>query len=307
MGWLLRSALFAILSIVSPPALADPEEKPLEISASIPRSGDFLAFGFGSVWMMSGSRLARIDPVDNSVVDTIIDGTSGKFRAYQLSEGAVFLPDVLKDVVFQFDPETSAVVRVIPVDMDQGEGSIGVGEGSVWVMEDGVDRTHLVRLSARDGARQATITLPADGAGVRVAFGSVWVTAPRANELYRIDPSTSSITQVIPLKPEPRFLTSDVRSIWVADQSGFIQKINGTSGVVEATIATGREEGGGDIDAGGGFVWLSFNSLPLMQVDAKSNSIVAIFQRKYMGDAVRYGAGSLWISGDDLSRVIAPR
>ena len=33
------------------------------------RSGDFLGFGFGSLWMMSGTSLVRVDPDDNSFIE----------------------------------------------------------------------------------------------------------------------------------------------------------------------------------------------------------------------------------------------
>ena len=48
----------------------------LVVQAEIPRYGDFLGFGFGSLWMMSGGRLARVDTADNSVVDIEIEGTT---------------------------------------------------------------------------------------------------------------------------------------------------------------------------------------------------------------------------------------
>ncbi len=34
----------------------------IAIEAEIPRGGDFMGFGFDSLWIMSGMRLARINP-----------------------------------------------------------------------------------------------------------------------------------------------------------------------------------------------------------------------------------------------------
>jgi len=55
------------------------------------------------------------------------------------------------------------------------EGSIGVGEGSVWVLtpERG-DRT-LTRFDARTGEAEAAIALPWSGTAVLVYEGAVWV------------------------------------------------------------------------------------------------------------------------------------
>ena len=61
----------------------------LVVQAEIPRYGDFLGFGFASLWMMSGGRLARVDTADNSVVDIEIEGTIGKYRGIAIGEGAV--------------------------------------------------------------------------------------------------------------------------------------------------------------------------------------------------------------------------
>lgn len=66
--------------------------------------------------------------------------------------------------------------------MDIGAVSMGVGLGSLWVMEDPIDRKLLVRISAATGDEEARITLPEDGAGVWVSMGE----SPRSKELYRI-------------------------------------------------------------------------------------------------------------------------
>ena len=42
-------------------------DEKLVIQAEILRNGDFMGFGFGSLWMMSGSNLIRVDPSNNSV------------------------------------------------------------------------------------------------------------------------------------------------------------------------------------------------------------------------------------------------
>ena len=68
----------------------------LVVQAEIPRYGDFLGFGFASLWMMSGGRLARVDTANDSVVDIEIEieGTIGKYRGIAIGEGAVWLPDI---------------------------------------------------------------------------------------------------------------------------------------------------------------------------------------------------------------------
>src|SRR5690242_3167098 len=64
---------------------ADPQTiKEIPITAKIKRGGDFMAFGFDSLWIMSGLRLARISPADNSFIDIDLGGTIGRYRGIQV-------------------------------------------------------------------------------------------------------------------------------------------------------------------------------------------------------------------------------
>lgn len=80
--------------------------KELRIQAKIDRSGYGLAMGFGSIWMMSNGRLARINVEDNTVVD--IDIQSGgegaladidKYRGIAVGEGAIWVPDMASSTI----------------------------------------------------------------------------------------------------------------------------------------------------------------------------------------------------------------
>jgi DNA-binding beta-propeller fold protein YncE len=287
---------------------ADPQTiKEISITAKIKRGGDFMAFGFDSLWIMSGLRLARISPADNSFIDIDLDGTIGRYRGIQVGEGAIWVPDVGADVIYRVDPQTNSVALKIPAEMLASEGSIGVGAGSVWVVTDQEDHGVLTRFDAADGEVKAHIALPADGAGVEVAFGFVWVTAPLKDELYRIDPQTNSVTQEIALANQPRFLATDKDSVWVLNQGGIVQRIDGQTGELKATINSGLVGGGGDIATGGGFVWATSRAVPLIQIDPHNNLVVARYRGFGMGDAVRYGAGSVWISGGFVHRIGLPR
>jgi virginiamycin B lyase len=295
---LLAAVLFSFLATTTVSAMDGPD-KPLVIEAKIPRFGDFIRCAFDSVWMMSGAKLVRVNPVDTTFTDTLLKGIHGPFRGIAMGEGALWLPDIGTGTIHRFDPASSAVTLSFPAKLGDREGSIGVGEGSVWV----TDKLLLTRFNAATGAEEAKIELPGDGAGAIAAFGSIWITSPRKNALYRIDPKTNAVMQTTALEARPRFITADQYSLWILDHGGFVQSVDGKTGEVTATIETGPLGGGGDIDVGGGFIWATSHDIPLMRIDPQSKSMVEKFHNDEVGDALCFGGGAVWISGDAIYRV----
>src|SRR6185369_12299024 len=154
-----------LITLLTPMAWAENTKKPdalreLVTEAEIPRGGDFMGFGFGALWIMSGTRLARIEGADNRIIDIPLKGTVGRYRGIAIGENAVWVPDVGADLIFKIEPRSNGVVATIPSQMLASEGTIGVGEGSRWVVTDQESRGALTRYNAQDGAVQANIPLP---------------------------------------------------------------------------------------------------------------------------------------------------
>ncbi|CAN7337072.1 Vgb family protein [Rhizobium sp. LjRoot258] len=296
------------------PAMAH-EKQELKVQAKILRRGDFIAFGFGSVWMMSGNHLGRFNPADNSTIDIPVEGAIGPYRGIATGERAVWVPDIESKTIFKIDPQANRVVMRIPADLSDSEGSIGVGAGAVWVVTMAGKKItskdynrELSRFNAATGVLEATLQLPARGAAAIFDHGSVWVTGFNKNELYRVDPVTNRVVATIALRERPRFLASGEGSVWVVNQGdGTVQRIDARSNELMATIETGAAGGGGDIAVGGGFTWVTSREWPVIKIDAKNNQLVGTFHAprdaEGMGDAIRYGAGSVWVSGTSLFRI----
>jgi virginiamycin B lyase len=144
---LIKWFLLSLLLIVPAWGFAA-EELPAEklvVQAKIPRGGDFMGFGFDSLWMMSGRRLVRANAADNSVVDIELEDTIGKYRGVAVGEGAVWIPDVGAGMIYKVDPASDSVVSTFPTFILGSEGSVGIGEGAVWITTaDDYDKT-LVR------------------------------------------------------------------------------------------------------------------------------------------------------------------
>jgi virginiamycin B lyase len=300
----------ALLPGYSAAASAGENMPEVTIQATLAHSGDFLGYGFDALWMMSGTKLLRINPADDSVAAIPIDGAVGSYRGIAIGEDAVWVPDVGSKTIFKVDPRQNRVAMKISAVMGQSEGSIGVGYGSVWVVTGLVSTEQkLTRYDAATGGQQAAIALPSGSSGVICDFGSVWVSGTLGDEIYRVDPRTNAIVATVQVHPSPRFLTSGEGSVWVVNQGdGTVQRIDGKSGKVVATIDAKAGGSGGDIAVGGGFVWVTTHLVPVIKIDPRTNTVEK-FKRPpgvYLGDAIRYAASSLWISGPSIFRINPP-
>ena len=310
MGISLRVALALLPFALSPCAAAEDLAGGLSVEATIPRSGDFMGFGFDSLWMMSGTVLIRVNPSDNSVVEIPVAGAVGRYRGVAIGEQAVWVPDTGGKTIYKIDPQTNQIALKIPAELSGGsEGSVGVGAGSVWAVTGVGSDTRLTRYDAKSGDVQATIAVSSGCSGVIFDFGSVWITGTIEDELYRVDPEANRITATIPLRTTPRFLASGEGSVWVLNQGdGSVQRIDGKSGELLATVEAKASGSGGDIVVGGDFVWVTTHAVPVIKIDPRTNALVGKFREPgvYMGDAIRYGDGSLWVSGTKIFRIKPP-
>ena len=310
-------SVIMLLALVSVPNTAGAEEvtRDARIEATIPQSGNVMGVGFKSLWMMSltTNKLVRINPDDNSVTEIAIPRAGSRFyySGMAVGEGAIWLPDDSRSIIYQIDPMTNQVVKEISADLLGGGGpqvksqdEITVGEGAVWVI---TSSNELRRYSAKDGTQQAAVSLPSRSSGVIVAFGSVWITGTGNDELYRVDPTTNQIAATIDLHSDPRSLAAGEGSVWVRNEGdGTIQRIDGKSGELVATIETGVA-GRGAIAVGGGFVWVSTPAEPIIQIDPRTNLVRGKFKVEMtIYSSIRFGSGSLWVSGASVRRIKPP-
>lgn len=303
--------IFACMFMLTPALAADELSiDQLVVQAKIPRRGDFMAFGFDSLWMMGNGKLLRVNSTDNSVIEIPVAGSTGDNRGIAVGEGAVWIPNTSTKTIYKVDPISNSVIQKLAANFYDSEGSIGVGEGAVWIVAVAEKfQTVLTRFNSATAAIEANISLERGSISAMVDYGSVWVTNYEKSELYRISPQTNKVVAVTALHERPRFLASGEGAVWVLDQGdGAVQRIDGKTSLVVATIDTGTgPRGGGDIAVGGGYVWVNIKSnFPVIQIDPKTNTLIRKYKGFGMGDAIRYGAGSLWVSGDHIFRIQPP-
>ena len=169
------------------------------------------------------------------------------------------------------------------------------------VLADGVGE-----LSAAGGGIARSLALPGPPGAALRADGSVWVTSPEGNVVYRIDPVTASVAQAIPVGAGPSAITAAGPDIWVANAlDGTVSRINAATGRVVQTVAVGTEPTG--IAAGGGSIWVANAAAStlsaLSDVTGHLTATTALASAPF---GVAFGAGSVWVTspaGNSITRV----
>ena len=281
---------------------------PIASRIRVPVGPAWLETGFDSVWVTDilHHQVLRIDPKTERVVARIRVGSEPEL-GLGMGFGAVWVPDVKDHTLTQIDPISQTVRRVLPVNLaPYPEGSIGVGEGGVWVITNngGTDAGTLTQVDPVSGSVIADIPVHRQSHAVMVAFGSVWVTSTAEHRLTRVDPKTHRVVADIVTHDRPLFLAAGEGSVWVLCQGdGSLQRVDPAADAVAATLALGVPGEGGDLSINGGYVWVSAEGTPLTQVDPRDNRVL----RQYVGgkrlDTLRVAFGSAWLVDAGKGRV----
>ncbi|HET8887983.1 MAG TPA: hypothetical protein VFQ41_03700 [Candidatus Angelobacter sp.] len=261
---------------------------------------DWLAIGFGSVWVTvaKNNEVVRVDPARNVVQARI---AVDKEPCYGIGIGVdrVWVLNCQSKTLTRINPKTNAVDLRVPVKIDDGgEGSIAVDDRYVWFAsnDDGNSST-LTLMDAKTGRRLKRIAVGKNSAVVKLGFGSVWVISSGEGNVYRVDPARGKVTAMITVAEGPRFSTVAMGSLWVLTQSdGNVTRIDPATNKVVAVIPVRVPGKGGEICYGGGFIWVTMDGNPVTRIDPVKNKVVDQYGNYPKADAIRYGFGSVWVS-----------
>jgi len=274
----------------------------LPIIKKIPIGGDadWLAIGFGSVWVTvaKNNEVVRVDPVRNVVQARI---AVDKEPCYGIGSGVdhVWVLNCQSKTLTRINPQTNAVDMRVPVKIDDsGEGSIAVDDHYVWYAsnEEGNAST-LSQVEVKTGRKLKGITVGKDTGVVRLAFGSVWAVSSGEGNVYRVNPATRKVTAMITVAEGPRFTTDGAGSLWVLTQSdGNVTRIDPATNKVTVVIPVHVPGKGGEICFGGGLIWVTMDGTPVTRIDPATNKVIDQYGNYSKADAIRYGFGSIWVS-----------
>ena len=107
----------------------------------------------------------------------------------------------------------------------------------------------------------------------------------------------------------PRLLVEAAGSLWVHTiGDGSVHRIDFGTGKVAATIQAELPLGAGEINASENGVSLSTPyQLQFLHIDASTNSVDTRVTGRQGADDHAVGAGSLWLGGSKIRRVVSPR
>ncbi|HEU4415337.1 MAG TPA: hypothetical protein VFT65_11190 [Candidatus Angelobacter sp.] len=278
----------------------DASALPITNKIHVGGDADWLAVGFGSVWVSvaKNNEIVRINPASNTVQARIpVD----KEPCYGIGIGVdhVWVMNCQSKTLTRINPKTNTVDLRVPVKIDSsGEGSIAVDENYVWYASD--DDGHsgmLTQADVKTGRVVKHVQVGKDSGVVKLGFGSVWVISSGDGNVYRVDPTRAKVTKMIVVKEGPRFATVAAGSLWVISQSdGSVTRIDPKTNNVLANIPVHIPGKGGEICYGAGILWVTMDGNPVTLIDPVHNKVIVQYGNYPKADGIRYGFGSVWVS-----------
>lgn len=285
-----------------------PETNLNKAATKISVAGDWLAAGEGGVWISGSTEIERLDPKSGKP-SGVVKVPEGPCEASDVGFGAVWTATCFEPGLARIDPETLEVTDHVALKIPKslgGEGSIGAGEGGVWLVVDGsgCDACRVVRVDPESLEVETETPVEPGAAGVRAGGGAVWVTNPDEDLVQSLDPATGKVVSKTKVPGAPRFLAVGEGAVWTLNQvDGSIVRIDPESAEIAATIDTGMTGGGGDMTAGGGFVWARSNYTIAARIDPETDQVVERYAPSSGSGAIAVGYGAVWISAHDVETV----
>jgi len=227
------------------------------------------------VWVTdyANDKLVRIDPATNKVQATV--NTEKGPRAVVASPGAIWVANSLVGTVTRVDPSTSQVVATINV-TNSALNSLYFVDDALWVS--GTDFT-VYKIDVQTNQVVAKInvgTLPGEIAG---KSGTLWVAAPVANQLLRIDLNSKKVDMILKTDNSTAIaLLQDTVAV-ANKREGTVSLVNMTGNNAKQDIKVGNNLGA--ISSGYGSLWaISNDDDALYRIDPISKSVVATISIK---------------------------
>jgi YVTN family beta-propeller protein len=224
----------------------------------------------------------------------VVVTTPERGLALAAAGGSVWEISYSARTLFRIVPGTRALADVHGLESKAPPVSVAVGPDSVWVATAFGDDS-LYRFDIRAGQWAQPIRLGSGLAGVAYGHDAVWVADKADNVVYRVDPTTDTVTAKIDVDEGPETIAVGDDAVWVANAvQGTVSRIDPATARVTATIALRGTPT--SIAAGMGAVYVvSEPASLLMRIDTATNAVVETPFGLGPSD-VAVSAAGLWVS-----------
>jgi virginiamycin B lyase len=303
-GTLGIAALVACAGPPSPPSPppAEPHTAFAPVEVKVQSDPDWLAAGFGSVWVKRPEGfVSRIDAGTATVTEEIRVHPTSEEQCGGMGPGTDAMWTCSSHDLVRIDPETNAVVATIPAGKIPGQGRLARAAGRIWVLAGEGDR--LVGVAEADGSTSEPITLPVACHDLGAAADIVYVVCERADRVLRIDPASSTVTANVAIT-KPAWVSASAGGVWIStDQDLFrLDPTTLSTAVLVKGLGTGER---GAIWADDKGVWVRRVDPFLTRVDASTGYATRVISAPFRsgGDVVVDG-DHLWASDFDARVLI---
>jgi streptogramin lyase len=264
---------------------------------TVPGFADFLAVDGTTVWATNKGRVERWSRHGKKAAVPMTRPCGGM----AILGHDLWVADCVDGTLNRIDTRTAKKIATVATGIGNPAGELNVvaGAGSIWVSSD--PKGVIVRVDP--ATNRVTASIPVNPGSVYLAFGfgSLWAVSATGQSIQRIDPATNTVVKTTALGKEPGFLVAGEGAVWVQEQGdGTVARIAADTGEVTGRIKVGANLKWGDIDAGGGKVWLRTTDDQVFAViDPNTLTILARVGKPAGSGALRYTPAGVWTTAHD--------
>lgn len=274
-----------------------PAPVPEETVQTVPGFADFIALDGDTVWVTNRGRVEHWSRAGKIAAVPVAHPCGALTVAY----GALWVADCASRSLDRIDPKTNRVTAVIATGLanPKGETNVVAGAGSIWVPSD--SRGVIARIDPATNRVIARISVDPDTYYLSFGLGALWAASPTQRKLDKIDPASGTVVMKTPLGRDPGFLVAGEGAVWVQEQGdGTVARIDPATGAVTTRVKVDETLKYGDIDAGGGRIWLrTTKGQTFVIIDPERATILARIGKASGSGALRHAGKGVWTTAHD--------
>jgi len=264
----------------------------------VPGFADFLAIDGKTVWTTNKGRVEQWSR-KGKLAEVPLEHPCG---AMAVLGHDLWVANCADKTLNRIDMPTGKLVATVQTGIAQpakGELQVAAGAGSVWVASD--VKGIVSRVDPATNSVIARITVDPGTTYVAFGFGAAWAVNIEEQMIQKIDAATNTVVKRTTLGKAPGFLAAGEGAVWVQEQGdGTVARLDPETGEVTGRVKVGDNLKWGDIDTGGGKVWLrTTDDQVFVVIDAKSLEILARIGEAAGSGALRYTRKGVWTTAHD--------